>query len=205
METKSMEKKFRKYNMEQLGEIPLEWEDGTMQIVVCQTGGCASAEAREFKIASTEKLIPKYNINLCLFMELNFNWSKVNSSANLASWFREEKREMCCTTAHKTQEFDELFGRHQLGGVGMVCRHEFLQYARLPSADPRGLGRWYSWSFDCNPTHLTRILVAYQPCSCKVEGLKMVYQQHVRYIQAIGLQCNPVKLFDHDLRKQIKE
>jgi hypothetical protein len=59
METKSMEKKLKKYNVEQLGEIPLEQEDGTMQILVCQMGGCASAEAREFKITATEKLIRK--------------------------------------------------------------------------------------------------------------------------------------------------
>jgi hypothetical protein len=85
METKSMEKKLKRYNVEQLGEMPLEWEDGMMRIVVCQMGGCASAEAREFKIASTEKLICKYDINLCLFMKLNFNRTKVNSSANLAS------------------------------------------------------------------------------------------------------------------------
>jgi hypothetical protein len=36
-------------------------------------GGCASREAREIKIAATEKLICKYDINPCLFMELNFN------------------------------------------------------------------------------------------------------------------------------------
>ena len=59
METKSMEKKLRRYNVEQLGEIPLEREDGTMRILVCQMGGCASAEAREFKIAATKKLICK--------------------------------------------------------------------------------------------------------------------------------------------------
>ncbi len=35
METKSMEKKLRKYNVEQLGEMPLEREDGTMGILVC--------------------------------------------------------------------------------------------------------------------------------------------------------------------------
>jgi hypothetical protein len=73
METKSMEKKLRRYSVEQLREIPLEQEDGTMRILVCQMGGCASAEAREFKIAATKKLIHKYDINLCLFMELNFN------------------------------------------------------------------------------------------------------------------------------------
>jgi hypothetical protein len=94
MESKSMAKKLRRYNVDQLGEIPLEQEDGTMRILVCQMGGCASAEAREFKIATTKKLIRKYNINLCLFMELNFNWTKVNSSAKLASWLCKEEREM---------------------------------------------------------------------------------------------------------------
>ena len=112
---------------------------------------------------------------------------------------------MRCTSAHNNQEFDKLFGRHQPGGIGMVCRHEFLQYARKPSANLRGLGRWCSWQFYCNPTHVTRIMVAYWPCSRKVEGLKWVYQQHVRYIQARGLQCNPVELFDHNLSQKIKE
>jgi hypothetical protein len=92
METKLMEKKLWKYNVEQLGEMPLEWEDGTMQILVCQMGGCSSVEAREFKISATEKLIRKYDINLCLFTELNFNWTKVNSSANLALWFLQGRK-----------------------------------------------------------------------------------------------------------------
>ncbi len=73
-------------------------------------GGCASAEVREIKIASTEKLIQKYDINLCLFMELNFNWTKVNSSANLASWICKEERETRCFTAHNMQELDKIFG-----------------------------------------------------------------------------------------------
>jgi hypothetical protein len=38
-----------------------------------------------------------------------------------------------------------------------------------------------------------------------MEGLKTVYQQHLRYIQSIGLPFNPVDLFDHNLSKQIKE
>jgi hypothetical protein len=147
METKAMENRLRRYNVEQLGEIPVDWEDGTMRILVCRMGGWASREAREIKIAATEKLIRKYDINLCLFMELNFNWTKVTSSANLASWFNEEEREMRCFTAHNTQEFDETLDRHQPGGRGMVCRHEFLQYARKPSPDFRGLGRWCSWPF----------------------------------------------------------
>jgi hypothetical protein len=115
-------------------------------------------------------------------MELNFNRTKVYSSANLALWFHEEKREMHCITLHNTQESDKPFGKHQPGGTRMVCRHKFLQCARKPSGDPGGLGRWCWWLFSCNPHHITRIVVAYQPFSCKVEGLKMVYQQHIRFL-----------------------
>jgi hypothetical protein len=168
-------------------------------------GGCASMEMREKKIAATERLIRKYDINACAYMELNFNWSKVNSSANLASWFQEDGRELRLVTAHNKMEFNEVFGKHQPGGTGLVCRHEFLQYAKSPSIDPRGLGRWCSWPFSCNPKHVTRIVVAYRPCATKTKGLKTVYQQHLRYIQSKGLQTDPVELFNHNLCKQIKE
>ena len=97
-------------------------------------------EMQDIKIAATEHLIRKYDINLCAFMELNFNWTKVNSLANLASWFLKEERKLPLVTAHNTTEFDNIFGKHQPGGTGMVCRYEFIQYARKPSVDPRGLG-----------------------------------------------------------------
>ncbi len=182
----------------------MEREDSTMRVLVSQMGGCASMETRKIKIATTE-LIHKYDINLCTFMELNFNWTKVNSSANLASWFHEEERELHSVTAHNTMEFDNTFGKHQLGGTGILCRHKFIQYARKPSVDPRGLGRWFFWPFYCNPDHVTRLIVAYRPCARKAKGLKTVYQQHMRYIQIRGLQTDPVTLFDSDLSKQIKE
>ncbi len=63
MEMKAMEKKLTKYNVEQLGEIPTEREDGTMRVLVSQMGGCTSMETRELKIAATERLIRKYNID----------------------------------------------------------------------------------------------------------------------------------------------
>ncbi len=101
---KAMEAKLEKYNVDQLGEIPIEREDGTMRIMVCQMGGCMDKEVREIKMSTTEKLIRKYNVNLVAFMELNFNWSKVNSSANLTSWLHQEERETRSVTAHNTQE-----------------------------------------------------------------------------------------------------
>jgi hypothetical protein len=87
----------------------------------------------------------------------------------------------------------------------MLCWHEYLQYARKPMIDPRGPGRWYSWPFFCNPTHVMRLVIAYRPCVSKMKGLKTVYQQYLQYIQSRGLQFKPVKKFDHNLSKQIKE
>jgi hypothetical protein len=138
-------------------------------------------------------------------MELNYNWSKVNSSANLASWFAGKERETRCLTAHNTEENSILFGKHQPGGTRMLCRNKYLQYARKPTVDPRGLGQWCSWLFYCNPTHVTRIVIAYCPCTSKTEGLKTVYQQHMQYIQSRGLVFNPTDLFDHNPSKQVKE
>jgi hypothetical protein len=56
-EMKAMEAKLEKYNVDQLEEIPIEREDETLRIMVCQMGGCAGKEIREIKMSTTEKLI----------------------------------------------------------------------------------------------------------------------------------------------------
>jgi len=56
-EIRAMEKTVAKYNVEQLGSIPIEREDGAMRILVCQMGGMASPEARAIKVAATQRLI----------------------------------------------------------------------------------------------------------------------------------------------------
>jgi hypothetical protein len=157
--------------MPQLGDILDKRNDGTIRILECQMGGCASKEVREIKIAAREQLIKHYNINLIAFIESNYNWSKVNSLANLASWLQDEERELQSIRAHNTQDQSKLFSKHKPGGTRMICRSKFLQYARKPLIDPRGLGLWCSWPFFCNPTHTTRIVVTYRPCAAKVKGL----------------------------------
>jgi hypothetical protein len=60
-------------------------------------------------------------MNLVVFVELNFNWSKVNSSSNLASWLHQEDRETRSVTAHITQKQGNNLSKHQPSGTGMVC------------------------------------------------------------------------------------
>jgi len=66
---RSMELTIARYNVEQLGDIPVEREDGAIRILVCQMGGLASPEVRAIKIETTERLIKKYDINVCVMME----------------------------------------------------------------------------------------------------------------------------------------
>ena len=155
-EVKAMEEKLQKYNLAALGEVPPQYKDGSFCILVCQMGGCSGKEVRELKIAATERLINKYDINLSAFMELIYNWATMDSSANLASWFCHNDRENRSAAANNIHETTT---RHQPGGTGMVCRHEFLQYAR------KQLGRWCSWPIYCNPAHSTRIVVVYRTSS----------------------------------------
>ncbi len=72
-EIQAMEAKLAKYNIEQLGEIPIKREDGTMQVLGCQMGGCAGKKVQQIKISTTENLIQEYNVNLAVFIEMNFN------------------------------------------------------------------------------------------------------------------------------------
>jgi hypothetical protein len=50
-EMKATENKLSKYNVEQLGDIPVERGDGTMRVLVSQMGGCLSLEMQEIIIA----------------------------------------------------------------------------------------------------------------------------------------------------------
>jgi hypothetical protein len=53
-EIEAMQKKIERYNITQLGDIPMEQEEGTMRILVCQMGGCASIKTKGIQIATTE-------------------------------------------------------------------------------------------------------------------------------------------------------
>jgi hypothetical protein len=68
-----MEEKLNEYNMATLREVPTQQEDGSFWILVCQMGGCSGKALRELKIAATERLINKHEVNLSAFMELNYN------------------------------------------------------------------------------------------------------------------------------------
>ena len=134
---------------------------------------------------------------------MNFNWSKVNLLANLGSWFNKD-REVRLVTANNTMEENTMFSKYQPGGTGIIVRHECIQYAKKPSKDASGVGRWCSWPLYANLNHVTRIVVAYRTCASKTQGLKTVYQQRLQYMQRNGISGTPIQMFDRDMKTQIK-
>jgi hypothetical protein len=60
------------------------------------------------------------------------------------------------------------------------------------------------WLFDVNPTHQTRIFVAYCPGTHKKTGPKMVYTQHLTDINSHGRDCSTYQLFVNELREQLR-
>ncbi len=171
-----------------------------MRMLVSQIGGSASMETREFKIAATEFLLANTKlISMRSWSSTITGHKSIHLQTCIMVSRRKERSTVCYSPYHSKS--DNKFGRHQPGGTGMVCRHEFTQNAMKPSIDLRGLGRWCSWLFFCNQAYMTRIVFAYRPCARKVKGLKtkMVYQQHMGYIQSRGLQTDLVDLFDSNL------
>ena len=144
-----------------------------------QMNSVSSKEVREVKVNECTQIVNQYDVNLVTLNELGHNFGAVESSRNLASWFESERDKRCVSS---NNEHDPALSRHQQGGVGMVCFHDFLQYARNTTKDPRRLGRICSWVFWANPNHKFRIVQGYQNCKGRPKGLKTIYQQHIRYI-----------------------
>jgi hypothetical protein len=100
MKIKAIINNIKKYNIPQLSKIPEDRSNGMIGILVCQMGGCTSKEIQKIMISAMKQLIRRHNINLIAFIELNYNWSKVNFSASLLSWLYKEEQETRWITAH---------------------------------------------------------------------------------------------------------
>ena len=117
VKTMEMEAKLNKYNVPTLGEMLTQHDNRAFRILVCQMGGFSGKEVRELKIASVDRLIAKYKIKVSIFMELNYNWATVDSSANLASCLPRRKREKIGRSQQSSRDADQASIRRYRYGV----------------------------------------------------------------------------------------
>ena len=195
----------RRAHVPRLGNLPSVRPDGVIRWMYCQVNGLAEPRRRMEKIAQIHDLARTHEIDGVALCEVGVNWGLTPRRKwfHLSHWFNTlSEREVRASTSHNTHGPNRSPG--QYGGTGIVLFNSILQYAQGISHDHRQLGRWASWVLSNNPEHRTRVVVAYCPGRSRREGLKTVYQQHVRYIQTNRLSCTPYQLFVDDLTKQIK-
>ena len=186
-----------------VGRIARPRPNGTFRWMYCQVNGLADPKSRTRKLKGIWELADEFEADGIVLVEVGVNWKKFKSSARLASWFNPlSTREVRATEAFNMHA--PATSHRQQGGTAIVLRHGLLQYARGSAPDSSGLGRWASWSFDVNPTHRTRVVVAYCPGTHKKTGPQTVYTQHITDINSRGLDCTPYQLFVTELRAQLR-
>lgn len=187
-----------------IGHLPSSRAPGVWRFLYCQLNSMASPESRPNKIDGIVRLIEEFDINGAVMCETGINWSRMEHHQQFSSWFDNRmEREIKTNTAHNIH--GPTTSEWQQGGTAMLFTNELLQYAKQPDNDHTGLGRWCSWTLCLNPTHRTRIVVAYCPgARGKQTGLKTVANQHMTYIDAHRTDTrSPYDMFVNDLTQQL--
>ena len=69
-----LERKFKRYNVAELGSIPSEKEEGRCRMLYCQLNNASTKEVREVKMSAVTHLNTNYDIDVDMFAEIGHNW-----------------------------------------------------------------------------------------------------------------------------------
>ncbi len=169
-----------------LGTIPQVCPEGVFLLV----GGnfyCASTkEVRDRKVSDIHWILETWDVQGGGFSKIGIDWRRIPQRKHLDSWFRTCQDEYRTSASHNSYEAITMTTQQQ-GGIAIFAGKEFRQYILRSMGDFRGLDRWSSWIIQADPSHRTRMVVAYQVGQARQRGLLTIYQQYVHYIQAIVL------------------
>jgi hypothetical protein len=119
------------------------------------------------------------------FSEVGIEWKNISRSKQLDSWYC-LGADMCHTlVANNHQEYMPTSMRQQ-GGIALFAGKEVQQYISCTLIDFRDLGNWNSLVIQSDPSHKTRIVVAYQVGQPWQSGIRTFYQQPARYVAHHG-------------------
>ncbi len=181
-----------------MGKIPQDQPKGIFHLVGRNLKSASTKEVRDRKISDIHWLLETWDIKGGGFSEIGVDWRKIPQRKRLDSWFCTSRDEYQTSASHNCQE--EITGTtRQQGGIAIFAGKELRQYILRGVGNLRRLGRWNLWIIQSDPSHRTRMVVAYQVGQAHQKGLRTIYQQHMRYIQANGLSCTPRSLFQADI------
>ncbi len=141
--------------------------------------------ARHKKVGQLNKLMADYGIDVLAGCETWTDWQ----------FIKKEDDRFCnlfdngqpTPGSHTLNINDYNIKRDQWGGTGVTASGRFASFVTLQGAETTGLGRW-SWIYVGGGGKLTRVIVAYQPCSPKNRRTmgETVWDQHLCYFKSRG-------------------
>ena len=108
-------------------------------------------------------------------------WKNLQQAKRLDSWFRSGLYKYRTSAAHNQNKHIKNSVRQQ-GGIALFAGKDLRQYITRAVGDFQGLGRWNSWLIQADPSHCTRMIVAYQVGQAWQGGTRTIYHQHARYM-----------------------
>ncbi len=201
IEAANLAKHYHRWHVLRLGTLENPRPDGVFCILGGQLNSALSLEVRSRKVKNVVRLINEWEVQAGCLSEVRVNWASYPSSANLASWFREDIQDIRTHTAHNSHE---NVAHHQPGGTATFACRELARYTKERTKDHRGLGRWCSTLFYADPNHKFRLVSAYNIGRQKPWGDSTIFQQQIRYIQNHDLSHSPSQLFTIDFVAQLQ-
>ena len=172
--------------------------EGVFRLLGGNLNSASSREVRNRKISDIMRVIETWDVQAGGFSEMGIDWRNVARSKQINSWFCSGTDSYRTSVANNHQEAVPTTTRQQ-GGIALFAGKEVRQYIAKSERDFRGLGRWNSWLIQSDPSHRTRMVVAYQVGQARQKGIQTIYQQHARYISRHGIPGMPRSLFQDDI------
>jgi hypothetical protein len=182
--------------------MPQDRPEGVFQLLGGNLNSASSRNVCNCKISDILRLIETWDVQCGGFSEVGLERRNISCSKQLNSWFRSGTDTYCTLVANNHQEYVPT-SIWQQGGIALFAGKEVWQYISCTEKDFRDLGRWNLRVIQLDPSHRTRLVVAYQVGQAWQSGIQTIYQQHARYMSCPGLLGTPRELFQADIISSI--
>ncbi len=203
MEQAALDHRIKLSTVPQIGTLSTLRPEGVWRLMYCQVNCLGLTANNNQKAQQIADLIQTYEIDSALLCEVGIDWLFGHRKSRLQDYF-DPLMDRECRTITAFNEHSPHVSRAQQGGTAILLTHSLLEYSRQCDNDFRKLGRWSSCILSHNPTHRTRLVVAYCPGKSKPKGPKTVYRQHMNYIHLQGWETTPYDLFVKDILSQLR-
>jgi hypothetical protein len=129
---------------------------------------------RDRKVLDIHQILETWDVQGGGFSEIGIDWRGIPQRKHLDSWFRTCQDKYHTSASHNSYKAIKMTSRQQ-GGIAIFAGKEFRQYILWSVGNFRGLGRWNSWIIQADPSHRTRMVVAYQVGQAWQRGLHTIY------------------------------